>query len=871
MVKRLFAVGTGVAMLGATAMGALAADLSTSYPNDFVTDGTFNGFFVVGENAAAIDNLAMTDIATSMKYNKPGATSTTTVEGDAWLVGTSTKFLEMANNNASDSSIIGETINAINTFIGDDELSALEDGVWTTNENEYTYQQFLYFDDSTGATNIVKYGEDSQDDVTGDHFYVKNGNQIANYKVEFTSTAQSDVTDSSGTADTTGTYLDDFEDTTLTLFGNEYTVVQARRVASDPTESAKLVLMAGATSDTLLEGETKTYTIGENDYEVTLTYVDATNAKFVVNGETTNKLQDGETYVLADKTEIGVSDVLYQAYAGGIHSSSFYLGASKVELRDDNVTNAAGLAVARSSNDMKVGSEDIDGAAVIIVGTDDDATFSISTIEVNMTAQDDFWVAAGEKLSDSIAANDEEKEVLFANAWDIEYAGLSDETTHELKLKTSSSRRYKMSLGDGDGDMAELPIAYAEAQYNISFGEESQANSRGNDKRLMLREGDNIYKDDYFVLTSGVSSSGAAKSYLLQYKGSDNNGKTSPKIKFKNSANGETLEYSSTTVTTTGTVATIKIGGNSFIVQNASAQGSDDFQLDVDLNGGGSIATNKVNWVDTYGAEFLFNSNTTLEAGVSGATIGADNQSWVEVRMVTPNTDDYNDHVPSQLLLNITSTTGPEVRASLSNVTLLTPDGETEVTYGYTSMGAMLTFTSPSGDPNELTVEYPENQRLPQLYVTSGATSSTSTASGDLTAVEVVDATKLDSEVADMMAQNVIAVGGPCVNSVSAEMLGSPSDCTEGFSPGQARVKLFEHANGNMAMLVAGYSGADTRLAGQFLAHRASDLSGEEVVIEGTTWSDATVGAPVVAVEEVMEEVMEETTEAAVDTTEATE
>ena len=47
MVKRLFAVASGATMLGATAMGALAADLGT-YPDFFVTDGAYNGFFVVG-------------------------------------------------------------------------------------------------------------------------------------------------------------------------------------------------------------------------------------------------------------------------------------------------------------------------------------------------------------------------------------------------------------------------------------------------------------------------------------------------------------------------------------------------------------------------------------------------------------------------------------------------------------------------------------------------------------------------------------------------------------------------------------------------------------------------------------------------------
>ena len=133
------------------------------------------------------------------------------------------------------------------------------------------------------------------------------------------------------------------------------------------------------------------------------------------------------------------------------------------------------------------------------------------------------------------------------------------------------------------------------------------------------------------------------------------------------------------------------------------------------------------------------------------------------------------------------------------------------------------------------------------MYFTTGATTSSTTLSGDLTPVTIVDATKLDSEVADASAQNLIVVGGPCVNSVAATLLGNPSDCTEGFTPGKARVKLFTQANGNMALLVAGYSGADTRLAGKVIAHRWAELTGTEVEVEGTTYSDATIGAPTVA------------------------
>ncbi len=197
MVKRLFAVGTGVAMLGATAMGAMAADLSGWSSGDlFVKDGVLDALIVVGATAKAEDTLAAVDIASNVPYMSSSAGGSVAVSGDAWMVGTTSKKYELANSNATASAIGAETFRDINTFIGEDELGALADGNWATNENDHDYQQFIFFDlDGDNSVNrIVKYTEDD-DDQTGDHLFIKSGRQIGRYKLEFSSTAQSDVTD----------------------------------------------------------------------------------------------------------------------------------------------------------------------------------------------------------------------------------------------------------------------------------------------------------------------------------------------------------------------------------------------------------------------------------------------------------------------------------------------------------------------------------------------------------------------------------------------------------------------------------------------------------------------------------------------------
>src|SRR3989338_6517089 len=161
MVKRVLAVGAGATMLGATVMGAMAADLN-SYPDMFVSDGVFNGLLVVGENAAAVDNLAMTDIAASMKYKGAAEGSTVKVEGDAWLVKSGTDELEFGEALGPEGTNAATQAQGVVDFLDRDDLAALADGQLSSSKGTFDYEQFLFFDEV--AINTT-YAEDD-DDVT---------------------------------------------------------------------------------------------------------------------------------------------------------------------------------------------------------------------------------------------------------------------------------------------------------------------------------------------------------------------------------------------------------------------------------------------------------------------------------------------------------------------------------------------------------------------------------------------------------------------------------------------------------------------------------------------------------------------------------
>ena len=816
-IKKIMALSTGATMMGATILGAMAAADLANYPAPFIKDGKFNGVLVVGDKAAAEDVIGVSDIAVSMQFAATkavsvGAAGTVSAEGEAWKVGVgSTKILEMSENLETASGTNREAIANItsNSFIDDSELPVLLASLTTSNsKGDAPYDQRLYFDAGIKSGYVQLIEDDN--DVTADFLYFPTNEKIARYELEFTTNLESDVDDSAGSATTTGTYLTDIEDTDITMMGRPYTVVQARRLSS-AGGGVKLILMGGAVKDTLLEGNTKTYTIDGKDYEVSLDFVDSNSAKFTINGEGTRDLLDGETDKMSDGTTIGVSEILYQDYAGGVHQAQFFLGAQKIELRDSLITDTG------SSNELKVDDETIDGAEVIIEATDDNTTFKIDKVTINMTADDDYFVPAGGKLSENPELK--EADLLFTKGWDIEYRGLSKELTQEINIKASGSDDYELEFVDGKGNKAKIPLINSPSGALIKFGD--------NDDDLIVQENKSIGKNDYFIITDYSDSDGERQSFALRYKGSDKITATDPKIKFDDLGSGETLERSISVGSALASVvgpqgaagdgtggilyqlAEIKLGGGTFRVYNTSSGASDDFTIAVDMDADSTITSRVLGLNTQYGANI----------SIDNSTVGG-----VIVHIDTPNTDHYDDLNPSFLEFNLTAASG-EVALALTDGqvhTFLTPEDDDKNDYAYTSYGAYVKRYKPTNDPNEIWIEYPQQQRVPLVYITAKGVTFTETGATTSEAVTLqkieVGATKLASEVSNIKAVNSILVGGPCANAAAATILGNPSDCTAGFEPGVGRVELYEN-NGNVAMLVAGYAALDTRNAAQVVAN----------------------------------------------------
>ncbi len=872
-IKRMIALGTGVVMLSSIAGSAFAAADLANYPMPFIKDGKFNGVLIVGDKAAVEDVIGISDIISSLQFAATTKVTTTmpgvvSVEGDAWRVGSdsgktgSSKKLELSED-LTTGGVNREILSNITSFIQKGDLKALDSGSVTNSKVTAPYNQYLYLLGPVGQANMdtgyVTYTQNDQD-ASADFLYFKSGREIGRYLIEFTTALESDVDDSAGASSTTGLFLTDYQNVDINMLGRKYTIVTAKRTTTNG-KSVELTLMGGAGRDTLLEKATKTYTVNGKDYEVTLTYVGTDGAQFTINGENTRKLTKGDTDKLSDKTTVGVSEILFQNFAGGIHSATFFLGAQKMVLKDTNITDIGAGEVA-----VKIDDKSISNALAVIEGTDDSSTFKINRISINMTADDNLFVPSGKKLSETIKAvsTSSKPEVLFTQNWDIDYRGLSTETVGAVKVKTSGSSQYVLEFTDGDGNKATLPFARATTGSQLQMGDTSN-------RAFHNKENETISKDDFFVLSDSTAGRkrGDRPTYILQYKGADKITNDNPTLKFRKMGSGDTIEqtYSNSTQTTIlgqdsnalAKLATLKVGGSDFGVYSSSMGASNDFGIYVDMDASGSI-TSGVN----SSAPLVVTTKEGMEVNItnqSGATELPGNTIYLSFRMPdesrdTSSKDTVETIIPTVMRWNITATSA-KVQMSQDTTTeskrlnLRTPSGKSNVAYAWDSYGNYYTYETPTSDPALITIEVPANQRIPMVYITSKGTtfSQSGTTSTDAVTVQriQVGAAKLASEISDVKAQNAILVGGPCANAAAAVVMGNPTDCTTGFTPGEAMVQVWEHTNGNVAMLVAGYAAVDTRNAAAVVANYGDykgQLKGMKVTVKKVN-NQLTVAAPV--------------------------
>lgn len=838
-VKKMVSLGIGLTMVGATIFGATAYKLS-DYPAPFVVDGVpaSNLAVIVGDAADASDVVGMGDIISALQASSvvrtpvPGATGTgVVVEGDAVEIGSTSDLLEL-----------NETIGDVRETITEVDLNMLRGGQIVTDEGSTEYNQYLRFNTSTAfQSGKVVFDEDERDRV-GHYLFWNDPDIVFEWQLEFEEGLESE---------TEGGDLVDLEDEDIIVLGQPYVIVDTDY--ENNSNELTIEMMGGAVSAVLGENDKETYVVDGKEYEVEVVVISETAAggegsvKFRVNGEITDELEDGETDVLSDGTQVGIRDIL--ATGKDIQKSivQFYLGAYKLEFTDSEVNDTL-----FDRGGAEINEETLEDADVRIQGLTSRGgrLFEITDIQYRLFADSvlgDTYIPVGSGLREQL----DEPEGMLAPNWDIRYEGLMDTGVSLIRIDAAGDDEYDLEFTNQEGIFYDFPLVSHETG-TLQLGDD--------DDDLHVVESFNtanaqVSDNDFFVLSNCGPADNTCFTHVMRYDSVDTSNRV---VTFTDLGVGtREVTYANAT-----RLASLTVGGIAYALY---VNDTTPFNISIDMNGDGDWAGDQtligiqgdgLLQIGTNGNQSdnktLINANKTL--GVLLVTLsrefdegGLDENVTIEI-VGRPN---------QKIGINRTTTANISTGDSASvaqngNTTLFGPfdlEENEDLTQAMTKYGVFFELFDPSvsDEAEDMTVEYPLSQRGARVFVTGGLVTTKEVAGGAF--VERVNpipvgASLLASDVEDVTDYNAVLVGGPCANQIAAQLMGNPTPCHESVPENKAIIKLYEHANKNVALLVAGRSADNTRQAARAVATgELGSIDSEEAEVSGASLRDITVRA----------------------------
>ena len=783
--KKMLSVITGIGLLGATVTGALA--LENTYPQPFVVNKQFDAstMIIVGDNALASDTLGALDIAASLQKQVQMCTTASgkaTLTGDVASFGRSSDLLEVYENLGD----VTETFSAT-------DLKGLDSGNIKTSEGSTDYNQYLRFDENDGSieSGRVIFGENENDEVS-DFLNFQDGDTIFEYELEFEEGLKSDIQD--------GT-LDDLEDEEVTILGRTYTIVDSDIDVN--SNELSLTLLGGSEVVDMQEGESQTFTINGNEYRVEVAVISDSNNEepqvlFKVNGVVLHEMEEGDTESLEGGAILGVRSILDNEAEDGKDIVYFYIGGHKLEFSDSYNDN-------EFSTTVDIDEESIEDGSIQVKATENGDELTISTLRYRLNADGEdgsVFIPSGKGLRESL----DEPEGMLHDGWDIHYNGINDVEATDVKIESSGDDQYKLKFTNNNG--VDYTIDFVSNVNGIKYGSEDDnlffiegMIAPASDANVAIYSEVELYtiaEDDYFVVTDDNDETGITN--ILRYESIDVSNR---EISFNDEgADDINVIYSGTPgVDANGNIV---VGGNTyhFIVGEAP-----NYKIGVDLNGDGDINGDESNIVVQGGG--------LLDLGASNTPVNT-----VQVKMTTLESEMDESNGDEIITVNIDQAGNELDIGQITGIDLF----DLENSDNEEGMSRYGVFATKEGDDNEdaddLTLEYPREQRGGDVAISMGATKSTAggtTCTGEI--LDIKNALSSEVKAEDISSYNLILVGGPAVNPLSAQFLGV-SFPTYGdalnLKVGESIVTMAENGD-NVAMLVYGYSAEDTRNAAKSL------------------------------------------------------
>jgi len=773
--KKVASVLASAVMFGSTLGFAAAA-----WAEPFVKNGAGDAAIVVGTSAygTGTDYVAAVDLMNSLNADVTATGTTTVTGGDS---------IKLEDGDAKFN--LGEKMTDFYSSGLDKENLpvVLADGTYLNQgNNDYDYEQSIVL-----GGNTLNFSKDSDynSDKPGVAFFMVKTNTILNYTLDFDTDAEC------------GTSLNDCDNTNIKMLGKEFFLSNAESTSN----GVKLTLLDTANMVTLAEGDTQAIAVGDTTYNVALDIVTkgstaATDgASFTVDGKSTGELNEGETYHIGGDAYLGIKDILVQDYAGGIKKVEFSIGMGKVvlengqevELNDDKVSTL------KDANEVK--------SKIKAYITND--TTDLQSIKLEWTLNSEARIAPGLDIT-----------MPGFNAIKVSMTGFNA-PGEEITTLEDSSDALVITTTIKDGALT-LPILYANSTQSgfEGIGADSDevlvtnGTSATTAYRYLSINEDNA---SYFVLT-WIDAGKNAESYAFQFGDIDEgtNGE-------KNATTINNL-VSGVDPTVFSEVDKEKTAGTKIKMILAAANAEDGTAvIGYKAAGSGTVYSNKLVTADGLTMNLPVNS---VALGDGNINLSAANPTSWRMNFTEEDEDgNINDADASfYATLGVNADDGTEVSAITGTdcggaaTCVEEKDSDWKVGMMKTPLATKVRLYDPSGDSlGSAEIIYAGEQSSADVYVSE----SSATASGT-TSIKVIK----DSEIDSAKDKNLIVIGGSCINTVAATMLGKDvPTCGADFTAltevaaGKYLIKVIESpyavGTGKIAMLVAGYEAEQTTLA----------------------------------------------------------
>jgi hypothetical protein len=848
--RKIVSVLAGAVMLGSTIGMAAAAN----YPAPFVQGGVADVAIVYGASANVLDSAQAGIIQSNLQLQLAQQTATSGTGTSATGTGGDITSL----NSGSDLLYLNDELNEnVQTLTKDDLSTVLADGTFTDDNGvDYKYEQTITV--GSGATFAFS---NSDNDLTDPALILALPTSTGSPMYTLTTTFD-DAVPFNATAS---------EGETISLFGKTYTIGTA-------TDTDTLVLLGGSAAQIINVGETKTLTVNGVSYEVTLNGISSDTtpkASISVNGDskTYTELQTKEVaddvdlfaktvFRTGDNTghveiEIGADKLSFET------ASAVMRGSENTEIDGTLATIAGGIgamtkltiAIVAPDNDandilvggaftdpvfgtVKVQFQDVANGPIIVDKQDTSTTRNEISItkggdrELLVTATD----SAGNKKTIPFTYQDVTQDDSGNDIELIEGANLTDD---EYFILDSGNYQHFMQMTKVDADSS------GQVTFKDLFTGTSYGTSTGTDHTTAqtvtisnqvytIREvnGDSTVVN---ITTSDIATNTAVYPYIELVAGEDHRFAYTDYVQV---FTGATATSDRALDLPTGTVNVAFADSGATLgdcVITFSGTGITTTTLAV--NGTAIAATGIEDTVTVGSVDYVFWANETGTLNTVCTTVNV----MIGIESTQNATGDVQYNAPGLLFMEdqdkseATTTTENAVilktsdDASYSTVAapVFTGTSDTEsfdnsdFTGYVTNFGTYVLRDASDDHQAFASLTYPKNQMYADVYFAEASASIAGGAAGG-TVATLGNVMVTDSQISTVQTKNLIVVGGSCINTVAARVLGSNTPlCGAAFTTasgkgaGQYLLKVYAspYTTGKIALLVAGYEKEETAQA----------------------------------------------------------